>query len=138
MSHPPQWLENMSRTPCEICRVVHGPKQAHVFPRDNHEKVFPHPVKLEAARKPTKGMVAVAKDMLQFSKASTSPIATEAQRQIEVVANARTRDAARLANVDNSPTTYRHRDPEKRRAYMRGLMTRRRAARRALRAGGKA
>lgn len=95
----------MSRTPCEICGVEHGLKQAHVFPKTRPSVV--------------------------------SPIATEARRQIEVVANARTRDAARLANVANATTTYRHRDPEKRRAYMRALMTRRRAARRELRAGGK-
>lgn len=94
----------MSRTPCEICGVEHGPKQAHVFPKTRPSVV--------------------------------SPIATEARRQVEVVANARTRDAARLANVDNSPTTYRHRDPEKRRAYMRALMTRRRAEARARRAAG--
>jgi 4'-phosphopantetheinyl transferase EntD len=100
----------MRGTPCAICRTVHGPKQAHRFP----------------------------KTLPPVTSAPVTPIAKEAERQVSQMANARTRDAAALANVDNSPTTYRHRDAEKRRAYMRALMAGRRAARRALRAGGKA
>jgi hypothetical protein len=110
VSHPVDWLQDMSRTPCSICGTKHEAHQGHVFPRED--------------------------------RSSSSAIAREVDRAVEAVANARTRDAARVANGVANTTgeslTYRHRDVEKRRAYMRELMTKRRAARRAARAAGKA